>query len=64
MVHVTNTGRAAATRWNLNVQQVPAGTGSGFVWDEDGHIVTNFHVVQSAVRTAAPCRSRWPTSPT
>lgn len=24
------------------------GLGTGFVWDEDGHIVTNFHVVQAA----------------
>lgn len=25
---------------------VPRGSGSGFVWDKDGHIVTNYHVVQ------------------
>jgi S1-C subfamily serine protease len=24
---------------------IPRGTGSGFAWDERGHIVTNFHVV-------------------
>lgn len=24
----------------------PEGAGSGFVWDENGHIVTNFHVIQ------------------
>ncbi len=29
------------------VQQT-AGTGSGFVWDKAGHVVTNFHVVQEA----------------
>ena len=29
-------------------QEVPAGSGSGFVWDELGHIVTNFHVVEGA----------------
>ena len=28
--------------------EVPAGAGSGFVWDEAGHIVTNFHVVSGA----------------
>ena len=33
--------------------EVPLGTGTGFVWDQDGHIVTNYHVVQgrpSAIR--------------
>lgn len=25
---------------------VPQGSGSGYVWDNEGHIVTNFHVVQ------------------
>ncbi|MBM4442674.1 MAG: trypsin-like peptidase domain-containing protein [Candidatus Rokubacteria bacterium] len=33
---------------SFDVQQIPQGTGSGFVWDEDGHIVTNFHVTQQA----------------
>ncbi|MBO6935200.1 MAG: trypsin-like peptidase domain-containing protein [Deltaproteobacteria bacterium] len=28
-----------------NAMAIPAGTGSGFVWDDQGHIVTNFHVV-------------------
>jgi S1-C subfamily serine protease len=30
------------------MEEVPQGTGSGFVWDEDGHIVTNYHVIESA----------------
>ncbi len=25
---------------------IPQGAGSGFVWDDQGHVVTNFHVVQ------------------
>ena len=28
-----------------NEFEVPAGSGSGFVWDANGHVVTNFHVV-------------------
>jgi S1-C subfamily serine protease len=32
----------------FEVQDVPAGAGSGFVWDKDGHVVTNFHVIQGA----------------
>jgi S1-C subfamily serine protease len=31
-----------------NIMEVPLSTGSGFVWDKDGHIVTNYHVVQNA----------------
>ena len=34
--------------YGLNEQQVPKGVGSGFVWDTDGHIVTNYHVVDGA----------------
>lgn len=34
--------------WSRNVQQVPQGAGSGFVWDHHGHIVTNYHVIQDA----------------
>lgn len=28
-----------------SVFRIPPGTGTGFVWDEHGHVVTNFHVV-------------------
>ena len=34
--------------FTTNIMEVPLGTGSGFVWDYDGHIVTNFHVVREA----------------
>ena len=34
--------------FGLNVFEVPAGTGSGFVWDRHGHIVTNYHVIRRA----------------
>ena len=34
--------------FSFDIQQIPQGTGSGFVWDRRGHIVTNFHVIQGA----------------
>jgi len=34
--------------FSRNVYQVPQGAGSGFVWNEEGYIVTNFHVVRNA----------------
>ena len=45
VVHIT-TLAAQRDFFSLNVQQVPRGTGTGFVWDEQGHIVTNYHVIQ------------------
>lgn len=33
-----------------NVTEVPRGSGSGFVWDNAGHIITNYHVIQGADR--------------
>jgi S1-C subfamily serine protease len=47
LVQVTNLTERG--NWfGLNVQEVPKGVGSGFVWDQDGHIVTNYHVVAGA----------------
>lgn len=36
--------------WSRNVSEIPRGSGSGFVWDESGHIITNYHVIQGADR--------------
>ena len=49
VVHITNVG-VRSDVFGLNVMEIPQGTGSGFVWDERGYIVTNFHVVQNARR--------------
>jgi S1-C subfamily serine protease len=34
--------------WTLSVSEIPQGTGSGFIWDDVGHVVTNYHVLQGA----------------
>ena len=34
--------------FTLNLYQIPQGTGSGFVWDNKGNVITNFHVIQNA----------------
>jgi len=34
--------------FTLNLYQIPEGTGSGFIWDHNGNIITNFHVIQNA----------------
>jgi S1-C subfamily serine protease len=35
-------------QFSTNVMDVPLGSGSGFVWDDQGHIVTNYHVVRNS----------------
>ena len=42
------TKQAVVDFWSRNVMTVPRGTGSGFIWDDAGHVVTNFHVIQGA----------------
>jgi S1-C subfamily serine protease len=34
--------------WTRDITRIPRGTGSGFLWDEQGHFVTNYHVIQDA----------------
>lgn len=34
--------------WTRQVFSAPRGTGSGFVWDDLGHVVTNNHVIEGA----------------
>lgn len=47
VVFVTNT-RLRRSIFSLNVMEIPQGSGTGFVWDDSGIIVTNFHVVYGA----------------
>lgn len=49
VVNITN-ARLVRSFYSLNPQEVPQGSGTGFIWDEAGHIVTNYHVVQQADR--------------
>ncbi len=34
--------------FSRNVLEIPEGTGTGFLYDDAGHIVTNYHVIRSA----------------
>ncbi|MEZ5567758.1 MAG: trypsin-like peptidase domain-containing protein [Halioglobus sp.] len=47
VVFVTNTALQRSL-FSLDVYEIPRGSGTGFVWDEQGLIVTNFHVIAGA----------------
>ena len=34
--------------WTRDITRIPRGTGSGFIWDRQGHIITNYHALQGA----------------
>ena len=48
VVHINTL--ALARDFRMNEFEIPKGTGSGFMWDEKGHIVTNFHVARGATQ--------------
>ena len=45
VVHIANLA-VRQDLFSLDVLQIQQGTGSGFVWDTNGHIVTNLHVLE------------------
>ena len=59
-VHIT-TLETTRSLYSPDVMQVPKGTGTGFIWDDRGHVVTNFHVIQgaSAARVTLSDQSTW-----
>lgn len=48
VVHITTLIDMTSGLFGFDIQRVPEGTGSGFVWDKQGRIVTNFHVIHDA----------------
>ncbi|MBT4263339.1 MAG: trypsin-like serine protease [Deltaproteobacteria bacterium] len=60
VVYVTNS-QVRQDYFSLNIHEIPAGAGTGFVWDRKGLIVTNFHVIQGAskIKITLWDRSSW-----
>lgn len=50
VVYITNSRLVRRSFFSLNPQEIPQGSGSGFIWNNDGYVVTNFHVIQNASR--------------
>ena len=63
VVNISTSLAVAARRDDvtLNILRMPSGTGSGFVWDTEGHIVTNYHVIEDSdfVRVKLADGSEW-----
>lgn len=63
VVYITNI-ELRRNLFSLNVAEIPKGTGSGFIWDKAGRIVTNFHVIEDAnsVEVTLADHSTWKAS--
>lgn len=48
VVAVANNALVRSGVFGVQLYEVPQGAGSGFVWDKEGHIVSNYHVVHQA----------------
>ena len=48
--------------WTRDISEIKSGTGSGFIWDKMGHIVTNYHVIEGADKATVTLadQSNWP----
>jgi S1-C subfamily serine protease len=57
VVFVTNTALRRSFL-SLNVQELPQGSGTGFIWDKSGLIVTNYHVIAGAHRLIVTLQDR------
>ena len=49
VVYVTNQ-TTVRDRYSLNVHTIPKGTGTGVIWDRQGYIITNYHVIEGATK--------------
>ena len=61
VVYITSIG-LRRDFFSFRAMEIPQGTGSGFIWDDQGHIVTNFHVIKDASRAEVTLadQSSWP----
>ena len=57
VVYVTST-TLRRNLLTLNVEEIPRGSGTGFVWNESGLVVTNFHVIAGAQRLTVTLQDR------
>ena len=59
VVHVTSVRRDSLSAKPF---EIPLGTGSGFIWDASGHVVTNHHVIESGngARVTLNDSTTWP----
>jgi S1-C subfamily serine protease len=49
VVYIT-TSKLVRNPFRFDLARIPEGSGTGFIWDKKGHIVTNYHVIASLLK--------------
>lgn len=57
VVYVTNTALRRGL-FSLDIMEIPRGSGTGFIWDKNGLVVTNFHVISGAQKLTVTLQDR------
>jgi S1-C subfamily serine protease len=57
VVYVTNSA-LRRNFFSLDIMEIPRGSGTGFVWDENGLVVTNYHVISGAQKLTVTLQDR------
>ncbi len=53
LVVSVNSTRIHSDFFSMSLHEIPAGSGTGFIWDNSGHVITNFHVIQAALTSSS-----------
>ena len=64
VVYITTLREQRVSYFGRRFDRVQDGTGSGFLWDDRGHVVTNFHVIRNAqaAEITLSDQTTWPAS--
>jgi S1-C subfamily serine protease len=57
VVYVTNTALRRGL-FSLDIMEIPRGSGTGFIWDGNGLVVTNYHVISGAQKVTVTLQDR------
>lgn len=50
VVNITTSTFRRSHAFSMDIYEIPSGTGSGIVWDQQGHVITNYHVIRGGRR--------------
>ena len=48
MMNIYNTSLPSVVQINTTVMGSIGGYGTGFIWDDNGHVITNYHVIRNS----------------